>query len=153
MNLRILTVVLAALVALATSNTAEARHRGGACDGIHHCTCGSTQTNHFGFSRIYNGHNLWQAVEWIRAFPRTDAHPDAVGYVRHGGPTGHVFRVVQVTGPETALVADEKGTYERNIHGATFVDPHGNTMTTTYHAKSRQDKPTQVAYDSWRNAY
>ena len=150
MNLRKITVVLAALVALATPNLAEAKHRhgGGSCDGIHRCRCGSTQTSHFNLPRVYNGHNLWQAVEWTHAFPRTDAHAGAVGYVRHGGPTGHVFRVVSVTGPNTALVADDRGTYERNLSGAIFADPSGNRavpVTTTYHAKSRKGRHMQVA--------
>jgi hypothetical protein len=147
MNLRKITVVLAALVALATPNLAEARGHG-ACDGIHRCTCGSTQTRHFGFPRIYNGVNLWQARGWVEAFQRTSLRAGVVGYVRHGGPTGHVFRVVQPTGPNTALVADERGTYERNLSGAIFVDPSGNRAspaTTMYHAKSRKGHPMQVA--------
>lgn len=150
MNLRKITVVLAALVALATlSNTAEAKrhYRSGACDGIHRCTCGSTQARLNGFSRMYNGYNLWRAVEWVHAFPRTDAHSGAVGYVRHGGPSGHVFRVDHVISPGVAMVTDERGTYERNISNAIFVDPHGNSVsrtTTTYHAKGKRHY-TEVA--------
>lgn len=133
----------AAAAILLLTSAADARTHRGACDGIHRCRCGSTQTAHFGLPRIYNGHNLWRAVEWIRAFPRTSIHPGAVGYVRHGGPSGHVFRVTAYNGGATATVSDDRGTYERRITNAIFVDP-----TQTFSAKSRHHIFTQVAaYD------
>jgi hypothetical protein len=128
--------IILALAALLLAIPAEARthhshykysHRGGgSCDGIHRCRCGSTQTAHFGLPRNFNGHNLWRAVEWVRAFPRTTVHAGVVGYVNHGGPSGHVFRVVQPLGNGQAVVSDDKGTYTRNISNAIFVDPNGN---------------------------
>ena len=117
---------IACLVALIVfSGTAEARNRRGSCDGIHRCRCGSTQANYFGLPRVYKGFNLWRAVEWKRAFPRTTAHAGAVMYQHGGGPSGHVSRIVEVTGKCRAIVADDAGRYERNlcIRGAIFVDP------------------------------
>lgn len=146
MNLRLFAVAVLAVLAL--SAPAQAKHRyhhsGGSCDGIHRCICGSTQTRHFGLPRIYNGHNLWQAVEWIRAFPRTSPHVGAVGYQHGGGPTGHVFRVAVYNGGCTATVTDEKGTYERNIcsRGAIFVDVTGGGFINqqAYSAKTKHDR-------------
>lgn len=109
--------------------SARRRHvgRGGACDGIHRCICGSTQTRHFGLPRIVNGHNLWQAAEWPRAFPNTTPQVGAVMYQHGGGPTGHVSRIVAYSGGCVATVADERGQYERNIcsRGAKFVSVTG----------------------------
>lgn len=147
MNLKKLTLVLAALVV--TFGVAEARGR---CDGIHGCRCGSTQASHFGLPRMFNGYNLWQAVDWVRAFPHTMRHEGAVMYQHGGGPTGHVSRIEHITGPCTAVVADDKGQYERNtcIRGATFVDPNGNRMarneTQTFHSKRHhRSRHVQVA--------
>lgn len=125
---------IAALALLSLASAAEARAK---CDGIHRCTCGSTQTRHFNLPRNFNGHNLWRAVEWTRAFPHTTAHPGAVMYQHGGGPSGHVSRIVSVTGPCTAIVADEKGQYERNTckRGAVFVDPNGNAATLSNRAQ------------------
>ena len=115
-------IVLILLVVF--SGTAEARHRGG-CDGVHRCRCGSTQANYFGLPRVYKGNNLWQAIEWKRAFPRTTAHAGAVMYQHGGGPTGHVSRIVEVINKCMAIVADDAGQYERSLctRGAIFVQP------------------------------
>lgn len=114
----------AAILLLAFTTTGDARRRGN-CDGIHRCTCGSTQTRHFGLPRMYKGYNLWQAREWPRAFPRTSPAPGVVIYQRGGGPTGHVSRIVSLLDKCRAVVADERGKYERDIcsRGAIFVDP------------------------------
>ena len=98
----------------------------GKCDGIHRCICGSTQARHFGLPRIYNGYNLWQAREWGRAFPRTTAHAGAVAVWPH-----HVARIVQPLENGKAIVADERGTYERSIRTAVLVDPNGNGLSNT----------------------
>lgn len=130
MRIRALAFIVTALLAL-ISTSAEARpkhHRsGGLCDGIHRCICGSTQTRYFGLPRIFNGHNLWQASAWPRAFPSTTPRVDAVMYQHGGGPTGHVSRIVRYAGGCTATVADERGQYERNIcsRGARFVAVRG----------------------------
>jgi hypothetical protein len=127
-------------------------HHRGSCDGIHRCRCGSTQTAHFGLPRMYNGHNLWQAVEWTRAFPHTSAHVGAVGYQHsNASPTGHVFRVVAYAGGCRATVSDDAGTYERDIcsRGAIFVDvAGGGAPTTTYSVRSRGHRGVRyhVAY-------
>jgi hypothetical protein len=53
--------------------------------------------------------------------PHTDAHPGAVvvqrraGRALGGGPGGHVSRIVQPVSQCVAIVADEKGTYKRDI--------------------------------------
>jgi len=130
MTRAILGAVAVACLVLATS-AADAKqrrhHRASACDGIHRCKCGSTQAAYFGLPRTYKGHNLWQAIGWKRAFPRTSAAPGMVGYQRGGGPTGHVFRIVSITGACRATVIDDRGQYERNIcgRGAVFVNPRG----------------------------
>lgn len=114
---------------LTTTAIAEAKHHhsGGSCDGIHRCICGSTQARHFGLPRFVNGHNIWMAVEWVRAFPHTSAHAGAVMYQHGGGPTGHVSRLVSDPVGCVATVADERGQYERNIcsRGAVFLEVRG----------------------------
>ena len=122
--------MLAALLLLSTQAEARQRHSHrsiGSCDGIHRCICGSTQANALGLPRMFNGHNLWRAVEWIRAFPHTTPHAGAIGYQHGGGPSGHVFKIVSYNGSCNATVWDERGTYERNIcsRGASFLDAHG----------------------------
>ena len=115
MKIRVMALVCALLVSPAYAH--------GLCDGIHRCRCGSTQAHHFGLPRIFKGHNLWQASEWLRAFPRTTAHAGVVMYQRGGGPTGHVSRLVSEPVGCKAMVADDAGRYERNIcqRGARFV--------------------------------
>ena len=114
--------ILASIMILAAITAADARprHHGGSCDGIHRCICGSTQARHFGLPRIFNGHNLWQAVEWARAFPRTSFRVGAVGVKPH-----HVLRVVGGSDCRSATVSDERGTYQRNVCGMTFVSVNG----------------------------
>src|SRR5260221_4891861 len=121
-------IVISTISLIATPS--EARRSGSLCNGIDRCRCGSTQARYFGLPRMVNGHNLWQAREWARAFPHTTAHAGAVMYQHGGGPTGHVSRIVSVNGTCTATVADERGQYERNIciRGAVFVDPNGNSV-------------------------
>ena len=97
----------------------------GACDGFQRCRCGVTAARKAGLPLNYNGFNLKRAVEWTRAFPRSSIHAGAVGYVRKGGPSGHVFTVVNYNGGSTATVYDDRGTYERNISNAIFVSVHG----------------------------
>ena len=112
---------LACCLILMLTGAAEARHRhSGSCDGIHRCRCGSTQASHFGLPRIYKGFNLWLASEWARAFPHTSFHVGAVG-VR----PGHVLRVVGGSDCRSATVADDAGTYQRNVCRMTFVSVHG----------------------------
>ena len=117
-------LLIAALVLFPIS--AEARHRhSGACDGIHRCICGSTQARYYGFPRMYKGHNLWQAIEWTRAFPHTTARAGVVMYQHGGGPTGHVSRILTDPVGCTATVADETGQYERDVcrRHPIFVSP------------------------------
>lgn len=109
--------ILAIAIALTFATPAFARHyhHSGSCDGIHRCRCGSTQASHFGLPRIYKGHNLWRAIEWVHAFTRTTAHAGVVMYQHGGGPSGHVSRLVSDPVGCTAEVADDAGRYERNI--------------------------------------
>lgn len=87
-------------------SSVEARHR--------HFVCGATQRAYFGV-----GSNL--ALDWARDFPHVQAQAGAVvvqrrnGRALGGGPGGHVSRIVQLTGQCRAIVADEKGEYERDI--------------------------------------
>lgn len=110
--------------------------RHGACDGFQRCRCGVTAARKAGLPLTYNGFNLKRAVEWIRAFPRTSIHAGAVGYVRKGGPSGHVFTVVSYNGGATATVYDDRGTYERAIGNAIFVNPSGR-MAAGYSSPDR----------------
>jgi hypothetical protein len=157
-----LMAALAALLFLATlASPAQARHHHyktsyhhsssrGACDGFHRCRCGTTQAAHFGLPLNYRGHNLKLAAEWGRAFPRTGFHAGAVGVRPH-----HVLRVIQVTGPSTAIVADDAGTYERNVSGFAFVSVTGGGDNSTYSARShhryKHHRYTQqVAYTDYQ---
>lgn len=119
-------------IASPTEQLSARRHhhsRVGACDGFHRCRCGVTAANKAGLPLNYNGFNLKRAVEWIKAFPRTAIHAGAVGYVRRGGPSGHVFTVVSYNGGPTATVYDDAGTYERRIDNAVFVSPSGGSRS------------------------
>jgi len=60
------------------------------------------------------------ARSWLR-LPHTTAAPGAIvvqsrhGRALGGGPGGHVSRIERLTGTCTAIVRDNRGTYERNI--------------------------------------
>ena len=117
--------ILIAAVFFATSADAHhiKRHHShiGSCDGIHRCRCGTTAADKHGLPWNYNGFNLKRAVEWTHAFTHTTFQVGAVGYVRHGGPSGHVFTVVGGSNCQRATVYDDAGTYKRNVCGATFL--------------------------------
>lgn len=128
MGIRAMAALLVAAMLTVAVSSAEARPRNrGACDGVHRCKCGTTQANHFNLPWTYKGFNLKRAIEWTRAFPKTEPRAGVVGYQRGGGPSGHVFRVVSYSGNCIATVADETGQYERNIcgRGARFMDVSG----------------------------
>jgi hypothetical protein len=140
------------LAVLLFSTIAEARpHK--ACNGITGCTCGSTQARYFGLPRMVNGHNLWQAIEWTRAFPHTTLHIGAVMYRHGGGPTGHVSRVVAINDGCNITVSDERGEHPDKScgRGNVFVDPSGNSAVAKvekprYQMSAKRNKRhTQVA--------
>ena len=110
---------IAAVVFALLVSPAEAR---GKFDGFHGCRCGTTAARLAGLPYIFRGINLKQAVGWL-AFVRTEIKRGAVGYVRHGGPTGHVYTVLSYNGVKMATVEDDRGTYERDVRNATFVEP------------------------------
>ena len=114
--------------------------RGGACDGIHRCRCGSTQTAYFGLPRIYNGHNLWLASEWLHAFPHTSFHVGAVG-----ARPGHVLRIVGGASCSSATVSDDAGTYRRNVCGLTFVEVSGGGFTRGTSAQTHHRRHARMA--------
>ena len=130
------TIAIAAALLAVLSSSAEAKHRhhriGGSCDGIHRCRCGTTAADKHGLPWMYNGFNLKRAVEWTRAFPRTSFQIGAVGYVRHGGPSGHVFTVTGGDSCRNAMVYDDAGNYARNVCGATFMQI-SRRQATAYH--------------------
>lgn len=128
-----------------TELTAKRHHHGDSCDGINKCRCGSTQASYFGYPRMYEGFNLWLASDWPRAFPRASAGAGMVGY-----QPGHVFRYVgEGSKPGYAIVSDDAGTYERNVRGAIYVDPHGNvasrieSRTRLVHGRGLQQRQAQ----------
>lgn len=101
----------------------------GACDGFHRCRCGVTAAQKHGLPLDYLGFNLKRAVEWKEAFRRIAAPTvNAVVYQTGGGPSGHVSTIVGLTNDRcTVRVADDKGTYERNIcrRNAVILDVNG----------------------------
>jgi len=115
------TIASLALTLILTATTADARGR---CDGYHGCRCGVTAAAYNGLPVNYSGFNLKRAVEWLRAFPRTHFQAGVVGYIRHGGPSGHVLTVVDGSDCANATVHDDAGTYQRNVCRATFVAVH-----------------------------
>ena len=137
-------VGLALILTALLSVSAEASRR---CDGYHGCRCGVTAASYNGIPVSYNGYNLKRAVEWIHAFPRTSFQAGAVGYVPHGGPSGHVFTVVNGSDCSHAIVHDDRGTYSRNVCHATFVAAHGGSERThvAAHHKPRRERHTQIA--------
>jgi hypothetical protein len=100
-----------------------ARHhyrRGGACDGFHRCVCGTTAARHFGLPYIFKGFNLKMASQWARAFTHTSFRVGAAGVKPH-----HVLVIVGGNDCRSAMVSDERGTYQRNVCGMTFVSVGG----------------------------
>jgi len=88
--------------------------------------CGRVQRAYFHIrDRAFN-----LALHWA-VLPHTYAHPGAVvvqtrrGRALGGSPGGHVSRIISITGSCTAIVADEKGQYNRNIcrNLVAYVDP------------------------------
>ncbi len=128
-------VGLALILLAIISVQADAR---GKCDGYHGCRCGVTAASYNGLALNYNGFNLKRAIEYVRAFPRTVFQSGVVGYVPHGGPSGHVFTVVGGSDCAKATVHDDRGTYSRNVCRATFVAVHGTgAITRLAHTESR----------------
>lgn len=140
----IASVGLALILTALSSFVVQARGYG-ACDGYHRCRCGVTAANYNGVALNYNGFNLKRAVEWVQAFPRTAFQSGVVGYVRRGGPSGHVFTVVDGSDCAKATVHDDRGTYTRNVCNATFVAVRGGgsqvklaTLRVKHSAKPRK---------------
>ena len=140
---KLLTSLALVLTLCAISTVADA----GRCDGYHGCRCGVTAASYNGVALTYNGFNLKRAVEWIRAFPRTSFQSGTVGYVPHGGPSGHVFTVVNGSDCANATVHDDRGTYSRNVCHATFVAVHGGgtQMARSEHRVSKHRNRVQYA--------
>lgn len=113
------------LIVLTPADAKRHRHRGG---GL---VCGAVQMSHFGI----RDQNFRLAKHWA-TLPHTSAHEGAV-VVQHregrdsaGNPGGHVSRIVQMKGNCSALVADDKGTYVRDICSRliAYVDANGNNV-------------------------
>ena len=94
--------------------------------------CGAVQMRHYGIQ----DKNFRLVKNWARLLPHTTAHEGAVvvqychGRDSAGNPGGHVSRIIAMRGNCTALVADEKGQYERDICKGliAYVDPNGNSV-------------------------
>lgn len=118
-HLALITFLVTLLLTLSTEAFAR---RGG-------LICGWTQMKHFGI----RDQRYRLARNWL-GFPRTSPRSGAVvvqwrsGRASDGRRGAHVARIVQVTGHCRALVADDRGTYQRDIcsRGAVVVDPSGN---------------------------
>jgi hypothetical protein len=115
--------------------------------------CGAVQRAYFGLS----DRSLNLAREWANKFPHTVAQPGAVvvqwrnGRDSAGNRGAHVSRIVAMRSNCSAIVADEKGQYERDICSSLIayvspVDPHGNQVArvertrTQYSAKRRHTR-------------
>ena len=144
------TITSIGLALILTAFLSVSAYARGSCDGYHGCRCGVTAASYNGVSLTYKGFNLKRAVEWVRAFPRTSFQSGTVGYVPHGGPSGHVFTVVDGANCSTATVHDDKGTYQRNVCHATFVAVHGGERVQTArveprHHRLRMQRNVQIA--------
>ena len=168
MNLRILTVVFATLVAL-TSTQAEAKHHRhshvtynydngnvlhGRPSGCPHRYCGCEASLYL-FGKIIPELNL--ASNW-RRFPHTMPAPRMAA-----ARSGHVMVLIShVSGSEWLVHDGNSGNgltreHVRSIAGYTIVDPNGNHMraeSVTYSAKRhRVAELAPVAYDTWRYSH
>ena len=119
-----LVAIFAVTIFLISPAEARKRHRSG---GL---ICGLVQMTYFGIKdQKYRLAKMWGN------FPRTTAHAGAVVVQRRNGrdsagnPGYHVSRIEQMTGSCSAIVADEKGRYERDIcgRGAVYVNPNAQT--------------------------
>jgi|SRR5665647_1061677 len=108
---RVLIAATIMLLLLPVSAQARQHHR-----RHHGYICGATQADYFHLPRS----KYALALTWD-GLPHTDPHPGAVvvqrraGRALGGGPGGHVSRIVQNVSQCLAVVADEKGTYTRDI--------------------------------------
>lgn len=111
---RVFIAAMTVLLLLPVSAQARQHHR--RHHGHHGFICGVTQADFFHLPRS----KYALALAWD-GLPHTNAHPGAVvvqrrkGRALGGGPGGHVSRIVQNISQCVALVADEKGTYKRDI--------------------------------------
>lgn len=116
--------------------------------------CGRVARHHYNLPPDpYN-----RALAWADNLPHTSAAPEMVvvqtrpGRDSAGGPGGHVSRIVRLTGTCSAIVVDEKGSYERDICArlVAYVDPNGGAVHRTsvgsYRASTRS-RHAIVAYD------
>ena len=127
-------LILTTAIALAISSTAEAKMRkpvDANGNPIGHFICGLKQREFFGIAdKKYN-----IALNWA-SFPHVSAQVGAVvvqrrkGRALGGGPGGHVSRIVELKGACRAIVADEKGSYERDICKSlvAYVLPSGSRV-------------------------
>ena len=122
--------------------------------------CGATQMRHFGI----HDSSFRLARNWAKLLPHTSAHVGAVvvqsrsGRDSAGHQGGHVSRIVALHGACSATVADEKGTYERDICSRliAYVDPSGNPVAATEPRKPRiasRGHPRVAAHDQVATSY
>lgn len=111
--------LLAAILLATTATVANARF-----------DCGRVARAYYGLPQKYN-----LALNWA-GLPHTTPHPDAVvvqrrhGRALGGGPGGHVSRIINVVDNCHAVVADEKGTYTRDIckNLVAYVNPRAGSF-------------------------
>jgi hypothetical protein len=102
--------------------------------------CGAVQMRHFGI----HDQSFRLAKHWA-TLPHTTPHPGAVvvqsrpGRDSAGHQGGHVSRIIAMRGSCRALVADSRGTYERDICSRliAYVDPNGNGVVAKVGRKER----------------
>ncbi len=123
--MRLRTALIATAITIALTASAEARHRHHHGGGL---ICGLTQMLHFHIK----DNNFRLALHWA-TFPHTSPAPEMVvvqrrnGHDSAGHPGGHVSRIVEVKSSCRAVVADDKGRYERDIckRLVAIVNPRG----------------------------
>ena len=115
------TIASVGLALILTATTAEARF-----------ICGATQMAHYGITDTkYRLARNWADMPHVSAQPGAVVVQTRRGRALGGGPGGHVSRIVQPISECRAIVADEKGQYERDIcknRVALVVPRAGNAM-------------------------
>ncbi len=116
----IASVGLALILTALTITTVEAR-------GF---ICGATQMAHYGITDPkYRLALNWSGMQHVSAQPGAVVVQRRNGRALGGGPGGHVSRIVEMKGQCRAIVADDRGQYERDICSrlVAYVMPGGGT--------------------------
>ncbi len=93
--------------------------------------CGATQMAHYGITNPkYRMALAWNDMQHVSAQPGAVVVQTRSGRALGGGPGGHVSRIVEMKGHCRAVVADDRGQYERDICSrlVAYVMPGGSSV-------------------------